>query len=223
MEKFDRDLKELQDKIKECKLSDEFKAELKEKLDYEYMKPSENTEKVKKFVFPQRLVAAFACFFILISGCGAFADEIESWVAKVFSNTDKTVEEAIANGNYRKIDMDYVENEGISIKVDYIVVEDDEMYIAFNILTEEEYDNVYFEDMEIKSKSGEIMLNIIERYGDYTSLDRKINNKNIYKIYKIELKESSNVCSEVRINIGKIVLEQDEIIITKEQNWQINL
>lgn len=148
MEKFDKDLEEIKTELNNIKLSDEFKSDLKIKMEEELNK-SNIKEKTRNLLFPRKLVATFACFFLIITSCVVFAEEIESFVTKIFSNTDRKIERAIANGNYKKIDMEYVENDGIGIKVDYIIQEDDSICIAFNVKSEEEFDNIYFDEIEI--------------------------------------------------------------------------
>ena len=126
MEKFDKNLEEIKTELNNIKLSDDFKNNLKIKMEEELNK-LDAKEKARNFLFPRKLVATFACFSLLITSCAVFADEIESFVAGIFSNTDRKIEEAIANGNYKEIDMEYVEHDGIGIKVDYIVQEVDSL------------------------------------------------------------------------------------------------
>ena len=164
-EEFLRDAEEMKNKVSKIKLSEEFKAQLQEKMDLEFEKEtvnsnleSDNKIKLKLnnlFFIPKFAVAL--CLIILVSGCITFADEIESFVSQIFSNTDRELEMAIENGNYRELDMDYIESDGVAIKVDYIVEDDDSLYIAFNVKTEEEFENVAFKDFVLKSSNNEII------------------------------------------------------------------
>lgn len=188
MEKFDKDLEEIKTELNNIKLSDDFKNNLKIKMEEELNK-SDIKEKARNLLFPRKLVATFACFFLLITSCAVFADEIESFVANIFSNTDRKIEEAIANGNYKEIDMEYVEHDGIGIKVDYIVQEEDSLCIAFNVKYEEELKNVYINKMEIRNRDDKIIYkfkdenNVDER--KFSIYNKKINNKETCIIYEI--------------------------------------
>jgi len=215
MEEFDNELKEIKNKINEIELSDEFKKRLEIKMNEEFYNQEEPKE-IKNNVFKfnsisKRLATIAACFVFLISGCVTFADEIESWVIKVFSNTDKQIERAIENGNYREIDMDYVENNGVAIKVDYLIVEEDTLCIAFNVKTEEEYDDVLFEDLIIKSNNEK---NIFSKSIDfnYDLYRKKINKENYILTYKIQIINNS---IELYDNL-EIIIEKFDIKLNKE-------
>ena len=111
MNKFNDEFEELKNKNQEIKLDDDFKANLKIKLDEEISRHEEKLNRKPNInLLPRKLIPVTACLFVLLATCCTFADEIESLVKGVFSNIDTTVEEAIAKGNYQKIDMEYVDN-----------------------------------------------------------------------------------------------------------------
>ena len=170
MNKFNEELDELKKANQEIKLDDEFKSSLKIKLDEEISKQEEKLNKKPKLnLLPRKLIPVTVCLFVLFVTMQTFADEIESLVKCVFSNVDETVEEAIANGNYQKIDMEYVEHDGISIKVDYIIQEDNNTYIAFNVLLNKNVNDIRFENIIIcndddnKYDIKELYVNIINK------------------------------------------------------------
>lgn len=226
--KFEEDLKEIKEKLHAEKLSDEFKANLQARLEEELNKPSDKKE--RKIHFPavtKRLAAACACLIIFFSSCITFADDIENVIYKIFGNTDKVVEEAIANGNYKKIDMEYVEDNGVSIKVDYVVVEENNLYIAFNVLAEEEFNEIHIEDFEIKNKNDYIL---------YSNKDSKLSNVTVtYKeenvtfnnaiiIYKLTSdNENFEKLNELKTNCQKIIFIKNNNKIVKEGNWDIDI
>lgn len=198
MEKFDKDLEEIKTGLNNIKLSDDFKNNLKIKMEEEFNK-SDIKENARSLIFPRKLVATFACFFLLITSCAVFADEIESFVANIFSNTDRKIEEAIANGNYKEIDMEYVEHDGIGIKVDYIVQEEDSLCIAFNVKSEEEFDKIKFENIYATNQSGAIVLDDNGKI-IYSYEIRKVNKFEEIIIYKIKRSLEKEVeCINFRI------------------------
>ena len=146
MEEFNKELEEIKNELNEVKLRDEFKQNLKIKMKEELNKP-DIKEKTRTVLFAKKLIATFACVIFLISSLGVFADEIECLVTNIFSNTDKQIEEAVANGNYKEIDMEYVEHDGVGIKVDYIIQEEDKLCIAFNVRCEEEFEHLYWKEI----------------------------------------------------------------------------
>ena len=223
-QKFEEDLKEIKEKLHAEKPSDEFKQNLQAILEEELNKTSDKKE--RKFHFPiyaKKLAAVCACLIIFFSGCFTFADDIENVILKIFGNTDKIVEEAIANGNYKKIDMEYVEDNGVSVKVDYIVVEDNTLYIAFNILTEEEFDKIYFREIIIENNSGENILNKNVQIGDYKKASHRINSKNTINVYKIDSLNSIKIEKSLNINIKNISVIKSGKIQKVNKEWKFDV
>lgn len=214
MNKFNEELDELKKANQEIKLDDEFKSSLKIKLDEEISKQEEKLNKKPKLnLLPRKLIPVTVCLFVLFVTIQTFADEIESLVKCVFSNVDETVEEAIANGNYQKIDMEYVEHDGISIKVDYIIQENNNTYIAFNLLYEELYDYINFmgikliDEEENEYKIENLYINLI---------DENISKNNKYMVYKIN--EFNSVLN--RVVIENMVINNNDII---NNMWELKL
>ena len=230
-EEFLRDAEEMKNKVSKIKLSEEFKAQLQEKMDLEFEKETVNSNferdnKIKLklnnlFFIPKFAVAL--CLIVLVSGCITFADEIESFVSQIFSNTDRELEMAIENGNYRELDMDYIESEGVAIKVDYIVEDEDSLYIAFNVKTEEEYKEIILNNYLLMNQNNEIIydnVNINEKNIDMRFFNYFFDEENKIMVYKIENiipMVAQNDCLKVEIkDILLINNNQIEKIIFKE-------
>lgn len=215
-EEFLRDAEEMKNKVSKIKLSEEFKAQLQEKMDLEFEKEtvnsnleSDNKIKLKLnnlFFIPKFAVAL--CLIVLVSGCITFADEIESFVSQIFSNTDRELEMAIENGNYREIDMDYIESDGVAIKVDYIVEDEDSLYIAFNVKTEEEFENVAFTDFVLKTSDNIIIYEckeFIKNRSTMKYLQKKLSSNNIMLIYEFHnIEYAKNISEEWNVEIRRI-------------------
>lgn len=226
--KFEEDLNEIKEKLNAEKLSDEFKENLQEKLEEELNgTPSNDNGKVIKFpILTRKLAGICACFVFLCSSCIAFADEIENVIFNIFSNTDKIVERAIANGNYREIDMDYVEDNGISIKVDYIVAEDDNLYIAFNVLSEEEFDKVFIDGITVKNQNDTELytMNSIDENATLTSEGAHIDLKSSIVINKLtKIKYDLKDVTELKLEINKISFWDNNVGTIKNGLWKINI
>lgn len=230
-EEFLRDAEEMKNKVSKIKLSEEFKAQLQEKMDLEFEKEtvnsnleSDNKIKLKLnnlFFIPKFAVAL--CLIVLVSGCITFADEIESFVSQIFSNTDRELEMAIENGNYRELDMDYIESDGVAIKVDYVVEDEDSLYIAFNVKTEEEYKEIILNNYLLMNQNNEIIydnVNINEKNIDMRFFNYFFDEENKIMVYKIENiipMVAQNDCLKVEIkDILLINNNQIEKIIFKE-------
>lgn len=153
MEKFEEDLAKLKDKINSMTLSDEFKDNLVKKLDMEYERMPEK----KRFFIPKQIVAVFACC-VLITGC-ACAGRIGDTITNLFANTSKEFEQAIESGEMKSLNTDYVERDGLSIKIDYAMVKDDSLYLVLNVSNEEIFDYVNYMKFIIQNENDEILYN----------------------------------------------------------------
>lgn len=226
--RFNEELNEIKEKLNSEKLSDEFKTNLQNNLQQELNKTEDST-KGKIFKFPiitRKLAGICACFVFLFSSCFAFADDIENVILEFFGKTDSIVEKAIAEGNYKEVDMEYVEDNGVSIKVDYVVLEDDELYIAFNVLGMEAYDRVILDRIRITDQSENII------YTDYNAKEhyvlilenKHIKPENSIIVFKLkDLKNCLDDLEKIFIRINNVKFIKHKNIINKDGKWEFNL
>lgn len=225
--RFNEELNEIKEKLNAEKLSDEFKANLNAKLQEELNK--DDSSKGKIFNFPtisRKLAGICACFVFLFSSCFVFADDIENVILELFGNTDRIIAKAIEEGNYKDIEMDYVEDQGVSIKVDYIVAQDDELYIAFDVLSEEEFDKVFFNDINIESQDKECiyMKDVTVENSDLNVEDKRINSKNVIMLYKLtRIKYDLGSLKELSIEIKNIDFIKEEKSMNNNGLWKFNI
>lgn len=225
--RFNEELNEIKEKLNAEKLSDEFKANLNAKLQEELNK--DDSSKGKIFNFPtisRKLAGICACFVFLFSSCFVFADDIENVILDLFGNTDRIIANAIKDGNYKDIEMDYVEDQGVSIKVDYIVAQDDELYIAFDVLSEEEFDKVFFNDINIESQDKECiyMKDVTVENSDLNVEDKRINSKNVIMLYKLtRIKYDLGSLKELSIEIKNIDFIKEEKSMNNNGLWKFNI
>ncbi len=219
--KINKDLKEIKEKLNSEKLSDEFKANLTAKLKEELNKTEDsNKGKIIKFpTFTRRLAGICACFVFLFLGCIAHADDIENVILELFGNTDRIIANAIEEGNYREIEMDYVEDNGISIKVDYVVVEDDNLYIAFNVLGQYKIDKLLLGDMKIYDGENKLLYTEttdVEAKSSLTIKESRISKNNLMLIYKLtKIKEELKNVNMINFEINNLYVINDNTNINK--------
>lgn len=218
MEEFNKELEEIKNELNEVKLRDEFKQNLKIKMKEELNKP-DIKEKTRTVLFPKKLIATFACVIFLISSLGVFADEIECLVTNIFSNTDKQIEEAIENGNYKEIDMEYVEHDGVGIKVDYIIQDEDKFCIAFNVRCEEEFNKIQFDRLEIFDGNKIKLFDIKNENYKYNKTIKNISKKNIIVLYKFDKK----IFDMEIIRINDLFIKNNGVKKTIFNEWEIKI
>lgn len=210
MENFDENIENIKNKLNNIKLDDEFKSKLDERLNEEYYK---ETTKKKKFYFPKQVVAACACLVVL-SSC-AFADQIDSFVDNLFSNKYQEFEDGVSLEELNKIDMEYIENNGVSIKIDYVMQKEDSLYLVFNVFTEKEFDRVYIGGFQILDENKEEIYKEQNNDFRYEFFGENKNNELIFlKINKLS-KEYSNL----NVIINKMAIKNENEIEEINQNW----
>ena len=225
--KFEEDLNEIKEKLHAEKLSDEFKANLQSRLEEEFNKTSDKKNKI--FEFPKiarNFAVVCTCLIVFFSSCLTFADDIENVILKMFGSTDKGVEEAIEKGNYKKIDMEYVEDNGVSIKVDYVAIVDENLYIAFDVLTEKEFDEIYIKNMKIKDQDDLIVYFKNTEIQGITSTfeEENLNSKNSIVIYNIENeKYKFEDLEKLKIKCDLINIVVDKKNKEQKGNWELEV
>ena len=224
--RFNEELNEIKEKLNAEKLSDEFKANLNAKLQEELNKDDSSNGKIFNFpTISRRLAGICACFVFLFSSCFVFADDIENVILDLFGNTDKIIAKAIEDGNYKDIEMDYVEDQGISIKVDYVVTQDDELYIAFNVLGEN-CNKFYFNDINIKTQDEKIIYtkSIVEENSKLISNKNYIYDDNAIIVYKLaEIKWDLEKIMNLKIEISNIGYIKDDKSENVEGKWNLEI
>ena len=220
MEKFEVELKIVKNKIHEEDLTEDFRDKLERQLYEKYNNANANKIKFKLLRRPllacKNVAAVFVCF-LLLSGC-AFADEIEDLIKSMFSNVSQNAEIAYEEGNCIKVDSEYQTYGDISANVEYISSKDNELYIVFNIQTQENFDKIYLDGLTLEDESGEI------KYL-YSSYDVKFENKKECKlIAKVSLNSNEKKDIEsLKITLNKILLKNGDKVNICDNNWKFEL
>lgn len=237
MEDLKNKVSETKKKINEAKLSQSFKDNLKIMMDKEYYKTNENS-KVKlienknsefkgtklRFLYPKKVAAIFLCLIIFSSF--VFAGDWENIFAKIFYNMDSSMSLAIEDGYVQNIDMDYVESNGVKIKVDYLLFDEKSLYIAFNVNVEKEFDDVFFNDFIIKDVNDEVIYDCENSNTDiiFKRERKRIDNNTIMLLDKIEnINTIFENMEKTRIEISCIEIKSSEKSELISGEWNFNL
>ena len=238
MEDFKNRVNETKKKINEAKLSKEFKDNLKIIMDKEYYKTTNENSKVRlvenknstfkntklKLLYPKKIAAIFLCFIIISSL--TFAGDWENFFAKIFYNMDESMSLAIEEGYIQNIDMDYVECNGIKIKVDYILFDEQRLYIAFNVNTEKEFDDLYLNNFTIRDDNNNLMFDCENNYIDilFKTERKKIDSNSIILLSKFEnINTVFNDIKKIQININSIEINSLEQSSLVQGEWNLDI
>lgn len=227
MGKLDLELEVLKCKIHEEDVLDDFKVNLLEKKlkeKYESYEPKCKSKITFNFYnYFGKAVAVFACFMVM-STC-AFADEIEGMFNLLFANTHKSIETAYEEGNIKEIDSEYQTYDGVSLKVDYVSVNENEISIMLNINTDIDYKTIYIEEMVVTDENDSIIY-------PNDNIRRQKNSKRIEKNNSIlTFVFSKYEMTFEQYNSLKIYIDNIEFVLKDEKkekidgnwNFEINL
>lgn len=230
MEKLDVELEVIKCKIHEEDLQQNFKEELEEKLNnaYEsnaYTTTNSNRNKnnvISRPFYFYKAAAVFVCF-VMFSSC-AFAGGVGDWLKEMFCNVDTEMEVAYENGELIEVETEYQTYDGVSVKVDYVSLNENELYLVFNIKAEENFK--YIDDIIVENENGKEIFDIgNENLYDYKTRRKSIDktNKLIFlTAYKNEgiFENSENL----NINIKKIQVKEDRLKdVFGDWKFEINL
>lgn len=78
----------------------------------------------------QKVAIVLISFIVLTTGV-VFAKDIINFITSLFTNTTEGINKAIENGYVQNVDMDFVYDNDVGIKVDYLVMDDSNLDVSF--------------------------------------------------------------------------------------------
>lgn len=229
MEKLDVELDIIKCKIHKEDLQDDFKERLEEKLNSACEPKLDTTVKDVKnrisrpFYFHKAVAAVFVCIFMFSSY--AFAGGVGDWIKEMFCNVDKEMEVTYENGDIKEVNTEYQTYDGVSVKVDYVSLKDNELYVVFNLKTEVEYTKVNINELVIEDEQGIEIFNMDSKDFDECDIRTKgIDNKNRLVFLVIarnsEDFETTNV---INVKINNIRTRYKNVINDVNGNWNFEV
>ena len=198
--------------------SEEFMKNLKSNLNKKIAE-----EKIKRKQFLSK-VAVFFVTVTLVSS-GAFAKDIGNWFSQFFANTDESMQIAVENGYVQNVEMDYVEKQGIAIKVNSLMIDDNKMNIVFDVKGEVDGElavkELYF--YTDNDEYHNTNLNVIS-----TSYNREV--RSLSKNHHLLIIQISNIEQKLdfikNLNIvlnGICIINKDNPLKTINEKWECNV
>lgn len=230
MEKLDVELEVIKCKIHEEDLCESFKENLERKLNSKCEVKENVTSKkknniIKKPFYFYKAAAVFVCF-VMFSSC-AFAGGVGDWLKELFSNVDKEMEIAYENGDIKEVETEYQTFDGVSVKVDYVSLKDNELYVVLNVKTEDEYDSVCIKDTIIEDKNSNEIFNATRISNNWSiNVSEKRTNELERLIILTLTQNEQNIlkdCNTIEINFKNIVAIKNDIIVEYFGDWHFEL
>lgn len=230
MEKLNLELEVIKCKIHEEDLDERFKENLERKLNSkcegkENVTVEKKNNVINKPFYFYKAAAVFVCF-VMFSSC-AFAGGVGDWLKELFSNVDKEMEIAYENGDIKEVETEYQTFDGVSVKVDYISLKDDELYVVFNVKTEDECNVIDIKEYECQNENGDIIFNSKYKFEyDFNIIKKSVNSTNKMVFLTITKKDSNFIkANDLIIKIKSIIMEKNDKEVEYNGNWnyKINL
>lgn len=133
--------------------------------------------------------------FIAITAGVVFAKDISKWINNIFKpeTTSNGIIQMVEDGYIQNTDMNFIEDNGISIKIDSILMDDYNLDIVFEVKTKENIKPIYnieISDLIILDENNNIIYCSYDRADLYEDFCKKHNiefsNKNMHNNYTDE-------------------------------------
>ena len=214
-EKIDTTLKNMKNKLESETLSEDFKEGLIQKLEE---KGQNINQKTNPFKYKKWILATICCLLIIAGG--SLASDFENTILKHFSNIDKVTQTAIENGNIEYLNNEYVIDQGIAIKADYLIQDEKYTYVAIEVIADD-YDKIALDKFKILDIDGETIF-------DNMILNKKMNLKVFYsydagKTIFIGMDKFERIKDVDTIIINGFYLINGNIKHKIMGNWKLNL
>ena len=175
---------------------------------------------------------------ILILTCGmVFAKDIKNLVSNIFQynfNGNQGIQVAVDKGYVQNVNMDYIENNNIKFKIDYVTMDDSNLALNFNFLLDENaegFKGISFYNMKIFDDEDNVIYTEEEQYpnegialGIGITKPIYVNGNNLIESFLIESDRFPKT-KYLRITFDKIILynENNGKPITKEMNGNFDI
>lgn len=204
--------------------------------------PKESMYKKKKYVWKISTVCAILLMICTIT----FGKSIYMYILDAIAKVHEGVGTAVNNNYYSEINMEYVESNNTSIKVEYVLMDDFNLFLAFDV--RKKFDtmihNLKFKDMIITDENNNLIfcddVSTYEKYckengieitsiprSSYTddgygieNIEQNENNvKTLYKLYSSKYPK----CKVLNIEIHTMEINTKEDTKNIEGAWKIKI
>lgn len=135
--------------------NEDFKNEVKFRIS---MLKMDDEKKNNNYNFINKKFAVVACTILVFSTGVVFAKDIDNYLKKLFSNSNKAIDVAVENGYVQQENTYYTYDKDIGIKVDSLVLDDLNLNISFNFETKKEnIKSIRFKDFIITNNNEKII------------------------------------------------------------------
>ena len=197
-----------------------------------------NAKHRKSFNFILKRVAILVISLSVVTASTVFAEDIINFFTSIFTNSNKGVDTAVENGYVQNVDMDFIEDNDLGVKVDYVLMDDHNLNISFVYKymgdDVEQITGLNYMDITIKDEKENILCNLSQNGqidNDTTiiqNIARFANNQQI--IDNTTIRSSLLITSNnfpksemLYVSINNVSLENSDKIIDIDGNWNFSI
>lgn len=221
-----------QDEIK-MKLQNYFKNDFDYELPSDTKKAIENAfskinmlDKMRKI---KRVAAIIICAITVTSGV-VFADDIIKYVSSIFNNSTEAIDIATQNGYIQSVNMDFVYDKDVGIRVDNIIMDSSKMDISYLYKVNNNTTALELYEYSIKDNENRLLYKtnrdssvtevpLIVKEMSRTNKPIKLEN-NIINESILYFSNEFPKCEKLFIEINSVRLNYQDIV---EGNWKIEV
>ncbi len=186
----------------------------------------ESKKDIRKYIY--RFAIYFISILIITTGV-VFAKDIYNFISSFFTNSTDGIDEAINHGYVQNIDMDFVYDKDIGIKVDYLVMDEKNLDISYVYENNKEgkISSISINNYNIRYNNNNILYyendtnnfnTIVKNYTRTNGL-KKYNDNIFCESILYSVDELPNI-SNLIIEINSVTLNEKDVI---EGTWMFNI
>lgn len=165
-----------------------------------------------------------------------FAKDIVNFITSMFTNSTPAIDTAVQNGYVQNVNMDYVYDNDIGIKVDNLVIDDYNLDISFsynvkdnnissididNFIISNENDDLIYESEHLQKNKLNIACGM-SKISPTKQIDSHTYNESI--LFNLDMNRTQNKFNNIYIEIkGMKIITENNDTLNVEGNWKFDL
>lgn len=167
-------------------------------------------------------IVAYLFSIIIISTGVVFANEIVNFVKSLFINTTNSIDRAVENGYVQQINMDYIYDNSIGIKIDNLIIDDTNIDVSMVYkINDSTIELIELYEYEIRDQNNNLIYELNMNNNEVAEGTHLIKYNDSVKIDNNEFKESLLIVSNKFNNYNKLKFKINSIRIKKNNEFYI--
>lgn len=196
-----------------------------------------NTKHKKSFDFILKRVAILVISLSVVTASTVFAKDIINFFTSIFTNSNKGVDTAVENGYVQNVDMEFIEDNNLGIKVDYVLMDDHNLNISFVYKymgdDVEQITGLDYMDITIEDEEENVLCRISK---DSQNNNASVTNSTVQLLNNQQIIDNNTIRTSLLLtannlpkskmlyfSIDKVYLKNNNEIINIDGNWNFSI